>query len=565
MYDIKKLEKLTHSINKVLIGIWMLCLSPMILIALCVTRVFEMNIINAVGVSWILLCVLVSIPLLIFGNVDIYTYYKDTKTNLDIYMSNVEYVEKWCEKNKNTSIYDIVSGIFLIILSLLPVITISMLRLSNSTYTAYSYVAVFILSGGGVGILVRAGLKIFVTLRLKYNVIKEENNKIVNDKEKPKRSEKFKWGKRIIIPIIIIGIIVGIMSKGTWYIQPYIATVPKVKHRQLDIDYNTKSGVYTIHNNENSEFKILQLTDIHIGGSLFSYAKDIKALEAVYKLINYTKPDLVVVTGDFVFPVGIESYSFNNYTPIMQFASFMRNIGIPWAFTYGNHDTEFIASHSEEELNSLFEIFSYESTGSLLYTTVQPDVTGRSNQVIVIENSVGTLNQVLYLIDSNSYKSMQLNDYDNIHDDQVRWYQNSLEQMRKQYNSDISSLIFTHMPLNEYKTAYSLYKLGNSEVTYCFGKIGENNEAICCSEKKSKLFDVAVEEQSTKGIFVGHDHYNTISLKYKNIQLTYGMSIDYLAMPGISKKTEQRGGTLITLNEDTSIQVVQVPLTDIPE
>ena len=24
----------------------------------------------------------------------------------------------------------------------------------------------------------------------------------------------------------------------------------------------------------------------------------------------------------------------------MQFASFMRNLGVPWAFPYGNHDTD---------------------------------------------------------------------------------------------------------------------------------------------------------------------------------------------------------------------------------
>ena len=52
---------------------------------------------------------------------------------------------------------------------------------------------------------------------------------------------------------------------------------------------------------------------------------------------------------------------------MMQFVSFMRNIGIPWAFVYGNHDTEFVASHSEEELNQLFMKLSYETTHTLMY------------------------------------------------------------------------------------------------------------------------------------------------------------------------------------------------------
>ena len=307
--------------------------------------------------------------------------------------------------------------------------------------------------------------------------------------------------------------------------------------------------------------KILQLTDIHLGGSLLSYSTDINALETVYTLIEDTTPDMIIVTGDFVFPLGIQSYSFNNYTPMMQFASFMRNIGIPWAFVYGNHDTEFVASHSEEELNQLFMKLSYETTHTLMYPNVQPEITGRSNQVILVKNGDDTINQAVYLLDSNSYTSVKINDYDYIHDDQVKWYEDSVREISQKENQLISSLIFTHMPLQEYESAYNLYKDGSTEVKYYYGEIWEKDEEICCSKYKNKLFDTAVKLGSTKGIFVGYDHYNNISMEYKNIRLTYGMSIDYLAMPGISKKTKQRGGTLITLHSDSTIDIKQVPFS----
>lgn len=77
------------------------------------------------------------------------------------------------------------------------------------------------------------------------------------------------------------------------------------------------------------------------------------------------------------------------------------------------------------------------------------------------------------------------------------------------------------------------------------------------------MFDVALELNSTKAFFCGHDHYNNMSLEYKGIRLTYGMSIDYLAMPGISKDTKQRGGTLITIHDDSSYDIKQVPLEGI--
>ena len=95
-------------------------------------------------------------------------------------------------------------------------------------------------------------------------------------------------------------------------------------------------------------------------------------------------------------------------------------------------------------------------------------------------------------------------------------------------------------------------------VKYYYGEVGEKNEAICCSDYSSDLFEKAVEIGSTKGIFCGHDHYNNISLEYKNIRLTYGMSIDYLAMPGISRDTKQRGATTILIHEDGSFDVEPV-------
>lgn len=95
---------------------------------------------------------------------------------------------------------------------------------------------------------------------------------------------------------------------------------------------------------------------------------------------------------------------------------------------------------------------------------------------------------------------------------------------------------------------------------YYFGTIGEKNEAICTSKYESQLFETAKRLGSTKAMFTGHDHYNHISLEYEGIRLTFGRSIDYLAMPGIQQHSSQRGGTLITLNSDHSFEIDSIPL-----
>ena len=49
---------------------------------------------------------------------------------------------------------------------------------------------------------------------------------------------------------------------------------------------------------------------------------------------------------------------------------------------------------------------------------------------------------------------------------------------------------------------------------------------------------------------------------YKGIQLTYGMSIDYLGYKGIMNRHTQRGGTLITRHTDGSVSIKMVPLKE---
>lgn len=120
-------------------------------------------------------------------------------------------------------------------------------------------------------------------------------------------------------------------------------------------------------------------------------------------------------------------------------------------------------------------------------------------------------------------------------------------------------MIFFHIPLVETKEAINLYLDNDSNVKYYFGEV---NEDVCSSRIRSKLFDEVVNLGSTKAIFYGHDHMNNISLEYKGVRLTYGMSIGYLATPGIEDKTDYRGGTLITLKNDTEISYENPVITD---
>jgi len=376
----------------------------------------------------------------------------------------------------------------------------------------------------------------------------------------------FEWKKRYTVAIcitVVVCTLFTLLKRDTFYLQGKINRFARLQQNTVPIEYDDETGVYRLTMNH-SEFKILQLTDIHFGGSLYSIRKDTKALDAVYDLIEYTKPDLVIVTGDMTFPLGIMSFSFNNSSAVHQFAAFMRNINIPWAFTFGNHDTEVMSSLDKKGLCDLYESLSFKTSGTLLYPYSQPEICGRNNQVIELYNEDGSLNQALFLIDSNAYTGEGINVYDYIHDDQVEWYEEEVKRLNEQEQKTISSMAFFHIPLQEYRTAYELYESGSTEVKYFFGSNEEEMiDKVCCSDYPSKLFDMMKDLESTKAVFCGHDHYNNISLEYQGIRLTYGMSIDYLAMPGIEKSDKQRGGTLITIKADSTYSIEQVPLNEI--
>lgn len=90
--------------------------------------------------------------------------------------------------------------------------------------------------------------------------------------------------KRCLIISISVFIfsIYQIMSLDIYMTQPYINTLSKIQREEDQINYNDENGVYTITTNKD-DFKILQLTDIHLGGSILSFSKDIKALKACEK------------------------------------------------------------------------------------------------------------------------------------------------------------------------------------------------------------------------------------------------------------------------------------------
>jgi len=380
-------------------------------------------------------------------------------------------------------------------------------------------------------------------------------------------------------------------------------------------DPDTGYWTFTVENDQT--FKVLQLTDIHIGGGAFSINNDTWAINAVAKLVQNVKPDLVIVTGDIGFPVPYSAGTFDNKREAELFATLMEKLGIYWAHVYGNHDTELYSLFDRQELTDLVYM-DKEKYPHCLFEPGPKEVDGVGNYIINVKNKLGLITQSFVLFDSHAYTDGDYLGiawkYDNIHQNQIDWYEKEIKSLntknRLKYASlsavdklayataagldpveteakfadpdtmTIKSSAYFHIPLVEYYDVYHEYvDLGMKKVgkdyEYLRGNAGESGKVVYCGMHEDNLFETAQRLKSTGYIFCGHDHYNNFQIRYWgkdgnkstdfSIVLTYGMSIDYLAMPGIAKKYEQRGGTIIRVlpNGEIDLENSQIKLIDI--
>mgnify|MGYP003295473403 CR=1 FL=1 len=291
-----------------------------------------------------------------------------------------------------------------------------------------------------------------------------------------------------------------------------------------------------------SDFKVLQLSDIHLG------QKD--DLEKHYKFmdltINEANPDFIMLTGDL--------FTFANRRTMNSFFDYLESKEIPWGVTWGNHDEQcdYSISYMTGELNKRAE---KDGSYCKFIDLQDDDVYGYANYVINLKDGTNTKFQ-FYVIDSNRYYYGDYMGYDYIHEDQIAWYERMVNYSKTQNGGTIvPSVAFFHIPVPEFQTAWDLYQEGSSEVINndTTGKL-ENREDVCCPKINTGFFDKVVELGSTKALITGHDHINDSDLTYKGIRLVYGTK----GTDRIYSDGDMLGGTTITIHNDGTIDVGRI-------
>jgi hypothetical protein len=265
-------------------------------------------------------------------------------------------------------------------------------------------------------------------------------------------------------------------------------------------------------------FKIVTFTDTHFSG-FKEMAGDAVSLALIENTIKYEKPDLVVLTGDICLGIGAR-------LAVQNLAGLFEEYNQYWGFVLGNHDGENKLGPSREELVRLYT--SYE------HCVVSPgpeDVWGNGNSIVNIKKGSGDVIQSLIFIDSGDYVKEEFceeygfpytSGYDFIKYDQIEWYKSEMRAIAESNGNKMpNSIMFMHIPLKEYRTAYNL-ALANGTVIS-----GERREPECDSPYNTGMFDAILELGSTKAVVCGHDHTNDYIAEYQGVKLMYSNSSSF--------------------------------------
>ncbi|MBE7088847.1 MAG: hypothetical protein E7370_04970 [Clostridiales bacterium] len=267
---------------------------------------------------------------------------------------------------------------------------------------------------------------------------------------------------------------------------------------------------------ENGEFNIVVLADVHAGGPIAEENKN-----NFRNLIDEEDPDLVIFTGDNTHSADEASLR----ATLDSIVGYIEEKQIPWCHVYGNHDHE--SGMSKEELQVVYESYDY-----CVSKAGDPNLTGVGNYVLPIyEYNSDKINSLVWCLDSGHYLSSEDKaalipqidndfsgwdglEYDYIHADQVNWYYQTSLFFEEYFNDIIPSIMAFHIPLQESYNAWRNRKAFDNWT-------GEKRDPVGASQINSGLFTAVADRGDVLAIVNGHDHLNDYMVEYSGVKLCY--------------------------------------------
>jgi len=278
--------------------------------------------------------------------------------------------------------------------------------------------------------------------------------------------------------------------------------------------------------NANGEFTILQLTDMHFAADQDD-EKDLKTQELQRNMINWVKPDLIVVSGDAVTGAAADKQGgFEKFWK--KFTEPINEAELPYAYILGNHDDD--GSFPRESIIAL------DDTNPLSLRKNSEAIENTTNFILPVGSSrdENELAANIWLFDTGSYVCEGFsNSYGCIDFNTIDWYDEQSQRIKEEHVTNVHHLAFLHIPLPEYRKMYDTCD------TY-----GAADDNVCCPFVNSGFFRHVKKNGDISAMFVGHDHQNDFGGWYQDVELVYGRKSGYNAYGDV------RGARVIKLKEN---------------
>ncbi|OQR82554.1 calcineurin-like phosphoesterase [Achlya hypogyna] len=259
-------------------------------------------------------------------------------------------------------------------------------------------------------------------------------------------------------------------------------------------------------------FKILQIPDMHYtGNSLMPCADKPSTMKKlcfepymttmIAKMLDDTKPDFVVFTGDQVESLWYPQTWLHSISTVDKYSAEVNKRQLPWAMVFGNHDESLAPQlfSNKKIMGAYIESLQYS------YAKYGPfNIGGVGNYELSVQAPNSSDNVLrMYFMDTGKDGAVtpaQLN------------YTKSLAATHK--GEDVPALMFFHIPTVE----YAEYNNTGGQ-----GMRRENPSGTI----QSGIFDAMVAMGDVKASFCGHDHLNDFCFKRQSLHLCYGGAVGY--------------------------------------
>jgi hypothetical protein len=261
--------------------------------------------------------------------------------------------------------------------------------------------------------------------------------------------------------------------------------------------------------NTKDELQLTIFSDLHFGENedSFGIEQDIKSIAAMNSILDHESPNLVILNGDLI--TGENTFLKNSTKYLDQIVAPMVQRNIPWASTYGNHDSQFNLSREA--------LFQADSKYELSFTHHSPPgVPGVSNYYLLVQyHPTNEVLAVLWFFDSRGGFPFQAPPDSQILPDWVEsatvsWFLDTSSLLKSKYGEGIPSLAFVHIPPTAFLSAQAGIG-GKGEESSVFPGLNDDVPLEAQGngpdgKDKDVPFLDALVEAGVHSVYSGHDH-----------------------------------------------------------